>query len=350
MKPAFSILLLLISLVSCNSQEKTANNTETKKSIEKKEDSQIGQYVVKVLEDRNENLWFATIEKGVAKYDGNALKYIDSSNGLPGNFVSDIVEDKNGHLWFGTQFGLSKYDGKVFVTYTEKDGLCDLRIRDLLIDSKRNIWIGTWSGVCTFDGKNFKHFPIPYPEVKTQINTDTKDWITEIMEDSQGNIWFARDNYGVTKYNGKTFTHYLKTDGLYSNNVQVFEEDKQGNIWFGSRVAERDNPDPEKRVGNGGITKFDGKLFTHFPEIKGFNQDDIYEIYRDNSDHLWISTKSDGVYRFDGKVFKNYKVPISIMSMIKDKKGNLWLGGSGGLYMVNLKGKITNVTTHGPWK
>ena len=32
-----------------------------------------------------------------------------------------------------------------------------------------------------------------------------------------------------------------------------------------------------------------------------------------------------------------------------DKKGNLWLGGAGGLYRINLNGKVINVTTNGPW-
>ena len=72
-----------------------------------------------------------------------------------------------------------------------------------------------------------------------------------------------------------------------------------------------------------------------FAKIKGFNNGDVYEIYRDNSGNIWISTTNNGVYRFDGEQFKNYEVPISIMSIAEDQKGNLWLCGAGGLYHIN---------------
>lgn len=112
--------------------------------------------------------------------------------------------------------------------------------------------IGTWGGVYRFDEIPFTHFPIPYPKIESIINDDTKDWITEINEDLDGNIWFALDGYGACKYDGKAFTHFLKKDGLHSNNVTFVEFDYDRNIWFGTRVAEKDNPDPKKQIGKGG--------------------------------------------------------------------------------------------------
>jgi len=38
------------------------------------------------------------------------------------------------------------------------------------------------------------------------------------------------------------------------------------------------------------------------------------------------------------------------MGMKNDKKGNLWLGGAGGLYKINMNGEVINVTTNGPWE
>lgn len=38
------------------------------------------------------------------------------------------------------------------------------------------------------------------------------------------------------------------------------------------------------------------------------------------------------------------------MSMEDDKKGNLWLGGAGGLYKIDKNDNIVNVTTDGPWE
>ncbi|NNE16157.1 MAG: hypothetical protein HKN51_14325 [Saprospiraceae bacterium] len=345
------ILTLLTTLsVSCNSQEKKAGTSKIKNPTEQKSAEQIGQYVVKIFQDSKGSLWFGTLEKGVAKYDGNQLIYLTTKNGLPSNRITNIIEDEFGNLWFGTGAGISKYDGKAFINYSEKDGLCSDMVSNLLIDSKGNFWIGTWGGICKFDGTQFYEFSIPYPKIETKINPDTKDWITSIEEDTKGNIWFGRDGYGASKFDGNSFVHFTTKEGLNSNNVQSITEDKEGNIWIGTRVAEKDNADTTKRNGNGGLNKFDENKFIHFPEINGLNNSDVFTIYNDNSNDLWISSTSNGVFNYKNNEFVNYEVPTSTMSFLKDKKGNIWLGCAGGLYKIDKDGKTTNITTNGPWE
>lgn len=126
-------------------------------------------------------------------------------------------------------------------------------------------------------------------------------------------------------------------------------EDDEGNIWIGTRVAEKDNADASKRFGQGGLNKYNGEKFIHFPEIKGLGENDVYAIYKDNSNDLWFSTTSHGVYSYQNKEFVNYQVPKSTMSFLKDQSGNIWLGCAGGLFRINSKGEILNITTTGPW-
>lgn len=343
------VVFLFMFTTSCNSQEKKVETEEITNQTEQKKASQIGQYVG-VFEDTKGNLWFQTLSKGVAKYDGSKLVYLTMNDGLPSNRIVDIIEDKKGNLWFGTGAGISKFDGKTFTNFSEKDGLCSDMISNLLIDSKGNFWIGTWGGVCKFDGIQFKDFPIPYPNMETQINPDTKDWITSITEDSNGNIWFGRDGFGASKFDGNTFVHYTTKEGLNSSNVQSIVEDNEGNFWIGTRVAEKDNPDPDKRFGKGGLNKFDGEKFIHFPKIEGLSENDVYAIYKDNSNDLWFSTLNKGVYKYTNKAFFNYKVPVPIMGILKDKKGIIWLGCAGGLYKIDHNGIVINVTINGPWE
>jgi ligand-binding sensor domain-containing protein len=346
-----AMLMLTIWTTSCDSQIKDVRINKIDDSVTKETTSQIGTYVISAFEDSKGNLWFGTLEEGIARYDGIQLKYFTKNDGLPSNRVTSVIEDSNGIYWFSTGEGLSKFDGKYFTNFiVKKDQQGSNVVNQLYIDSKGQFWIGTWGGVYKFDGKLFTPFPIPYPKVETFVNEDTKDWITEIKEDAEGNMWFAREGYGACKFDGKSFVNFLKKDGLHSNNVTEIEFDGEGNIWFGTRVAERDNSDPEKRNGKGGINKLVNNKMISFPEIKGLNDGDVFAIYKDGANNIWISTTKNGVYKYDGRDFKNYLVPISITSIEKDRQGIIWLAGAGGLYKINQKEEIVNVTTKGPWK
>lgn len=354
------LLLSLLLVTSCLSQNKAPSLEEGEaNSMNEGLDHlgfQIGEYVIEIFEDSKGNLWFGTLAQGVARYDGHQLKYFTSEDGLNGNRVGSIIEDSDGNLWFGTHSGIAKYDGQTFKRFDERDGLCSNQVSHLLLDQHGTLWIGTWGGVCTFNGSNFVNFPLPKPDIALPPYQATMNWLTDIAEDAEGNMWFARDGYGVCKYDGKSFTHYTKEDGLASNAVRDIQEDHQGNIWFGSRVVEKDHPDPDKRFGSGGLTRYDGEDFISFPDLAGLNKDDVYEIYRDVAGNIWIGTRNQGVYKYDGKQFANYSenntesgFPKSVVSILADSEENIWLGCAGGLFRLNSAG-ILNVTTKGPWE
>ncbi len=353
------LLFAMLFSASCNGQS-NANVLESKNpelKVIPKTDPQIGEYVVEIFEDLKGNLWFGTLAEGAACFDGKTLSYFSTKDGLCGNTVASIAEDKAGNLWFGTHSGLSRYDGKTFTNFTSKEGLCHDRVSHILIDRAGNIWVGTWGGVCRYNGHDFSDFPLPIPDVEVPAYQATKNWVTEIIEDRQGNIWFCRSGYGACKYDGKSFTQFTKEDGLPSNCVQAIHEDRQGNIWFGTRVAERDHPDAGKRTGEGGLSRYDGKIFIQYPGLEGLSKNDVYSIYEDKTGNIWIGATGVGIYRYDGKSFKIYKeidrtdltYSFGVQSILEDRNGTLWFGFSGGLFRFNGSALI-NVTQAGPWE
>jgi ligand-binding sensor domain-containing protein len=180
------LFTILILSNSCTSKDEKVNSNK-KRDLDKVEtESPIGEYVTSIFEDSKGNLWFGTNGNGIARYDGEKLKYFTTKDGLPSDRVTGVVEDSTGILWFKTGEGLSKYDGKKFTNFLVSEDENSNMISILLIDSKNIFWVGTWKGVFKFDGEKFHPFAVPYPEVDTKINEDTKFWITGICEDSRG--------------------------------------------------------------------------------------------------------------------------------------------------------------------
>lgn len=171
---------------------------------------EIGKYVDHVFEDSRGSLWFATREQGLVCYTKGSIAYFSAANGLAGNRVSDITEDRAGNLWFATTDGVSKYDGTQFTNFTAAEGLWDDCAWTVMADRKGNIWVGTVKGVSCFNGYHFTNFYIPDPEVQAFPPKSNTGPVTDITEDKNGNIWFARDGMGVCKFDGKTFVYYTR--------------------------------------------------------------------------------------------------------------------------------------------
>lgn len=295
-------------------------------------DAQIAEYVVGVFEDSKGNLWFGTMTDGAIKYDGSTLTYFTKKDGLPGNTVAGYAEDKNGNIWLATHSGLSRYNGNTFTNYFVGNNSRDNRMSTLLVTRKGDVWVGTWNGVYRYRNDSLEPFALPLPKVSVPPDAATAGWVTEIMEDKEGNIWIGRNGYGLCRYNGNTFTHFTKDDGLPSNNVQTLLQDNEGNIWIGCRKDDKD----------GGLTRYNGKTFTRFPETRGLSNNEVYAIHQDKAGNIWIGANGVGLYKYDGKTFTLYAYTnrkdligpsgYGIQDIREDKNGTLWLGLSGGLF------------------
>lgn len=146
-------------------------------------------------------------------------------------------------------------------------------------------------------------------------------YITCMLQDSIGNIWFGTDGYGLCKYDGVYITTYTQKEGLVSNSITVLEQDNKGNLW----VATKD-----------GLSVFDGERFLQFTEKEGLPGNSIYQMKRDKQDNIWLSSLRGGISKFDGNTITHYFENEGFTSsgavcFFEDSKGNLWFGSETGL-------------------
>ncbi len=109
-------------------------------------------------------------------------------------------------------------------TYSMADGLAGMRIEHIAEDSEGCVWFATWdNGVSRFDGNEFQNF------TKQDGLIDDRTYF--VTQDSQNRLWFGTAN-GVCWYDGSRF-HHLKDDGIAGRDVRCIYEDNEGRVWFG---------------------------------------------------------------------------------------------------------------------
>ncbi|MCC7296962.1 MAG: hypothetical protein IT244_01410 [Bacteroidia bacterium] len=155
--------------------------------------------IFSILQDKNGTIWFAECSaEGISCFDGKALSAIIPYKEI--RRTDRIIEDKQNNLWFATAFkGIGRYDGKTYTQNIFKDQ--DLNgSYSILEDSSGNIWFDTQAGLAFYDGKNLT-------VLTEKDGTNTTDFIP-ILLDKSGNIWFSSKRMQLYKYDGKTFTNF----------------------------------------------------------------------------------------------------------------------------------------------
>lgn len=248
------------------------------------------------------------------------------------DFVNCGLKDSEGNLWFGTNsrgiycyfaHGKSEVVKKAFMHFDQEEGLTTREITALVQDKTGTIWAATGDGAYRFNGERFSRFAIPVDTATSLPNERTPDFITGVRNgfissmlcDKQGNLWFGTMTHGVYRYDGKTFTNFLMDEWIV-----CMAEDKAGNLWFGSQRA-------------GGVYRYDGNSFINLRGKDGLGDNWIRCIVPDRDGSLWIGTRKNGVCHYTGNAFVMFKDDTKICvgsdPILQDKAGNIWFGGCG---------------------
>jgi len=200
-------------------------------------------------------------------------------------------------------------------------------------------------------GKTVKNIDFRFPQFKkgTWKNYITLDGLPSmaihvIYQDHSGMLWFgsgsfsrAKDNGGVSRYDGKKFVNFTTKDGLADNSVWAIHSTPGGVMWFGTY--------------GGGISRYDGKEFKNFTVDYGLAINFVIVIHSSSDGMLWFGT-TDGVSRYDGKKFVNFTkkdglVRNNIKTIHCTPDGVMWFGTYGGVSRYDGKGFINFTTADG---
>lgn len=316
--------------------------------------SELDKAIWHVFQDSKGTYWFGSPGQGLFRWDGTGrtLHQFTAESGLSGNRINKIQEDRFGNLFINTNDGISKFDGRTFTTLRLDESQPALTEWNLGPD---DVWL-TFGGddphAVFYDGTALRKLKVPktpegdafhakwskakYPN----ITWSGYDGYT-MYKDSRGHIWFGSASLGACRFDGKNFAWIGEAELAFNEkNNRTFGtrsiiEDREGKFWI-TVTRHRYEIDPPATSGAtiegpGGMRYIKGPGLPHPTPEGDEDYTFIMSMAKDKAGDLWMATHRAGVWRYDGRELKNYPVlvdgnPITVFSIYADREGALWLG------------------------
>lgn len=175
---------------------------------------------------------------------GSNLRFekLPAEVGFSNTGVNDILEDHRGFLWLATWSGLAKYDGYSVKMYRQQpgntNGLKSNKVTQLYEDSRGNLWAGTnYTGFYRYN-RELDVFE-QYSRDPEDMNSLSNDNVWAIFEGRDGAFWIGTER-GLNRFRPEEgqFVHYMNNPvdsrSLSHNFVYTIAETPDGSLWVGT--------------------------------------------------------------------------------------------------------------------
>ncbi|SDW34430.1 Two component regulator propeller [Hydrobacter penzbergensis] len=289
-----------------------------------------------VYEDFEGRKWIATLRGGInimetkTNYFHTISNTFNSKINVSKDYILSLCEDEQSNVWIGTDGSGLRYWNRARNTYTEfihsgQNSISSNYITNIVRDSKNEIWVSAWSGgVNRYNrsSQGFKHYTCFNPFRNT---IEDKVWL--VYEDKKKRLWASTSNPGFLYTYNRTIDKFELFDTAISN-VQCLAEDKAGNLWGGDYTS---------------LLLIDVNKKRHKIFNLGYP---VRSIYEDKKNNFWIGTEGGGLLLFNRQQGTYKRITTedglphnTILRILEDSRGNLWLSTYNGLCRFNPSAK-----------
>lgn len=355
-------------------------NPQTDKLIQKSKETA---FAWDICEDASGRIYVSSLQEGLICFDQNG-KYIESftsfiDNEGKGDYRINSIYCSNNMIWFGV--GANKLSSLNTKTSEVKNYTNDETsigaIKCISKYTETQLLVGADNGLYIFDILNGKFTRVSSLSDSRGLSDQS---IYSILRDKEGGYWISTSLGGINylAQQTKNFDYYypsFTSTKVIGKVVNDFCEDKDRNIWIGSqdglRVLDNKTQELKQFVPGGKDFKYDVRAllfdgdnlwtgtfgnglkvinmknntvseFYHRRELQNsLCSNDILSLYRGRNNIIYVGT-SWGLCRYnretnDFTTLNYVGSMISVLSMLEDSKGDLWIGtANSGLFRYNL--------------
>ena len=269
------------------------------------EDGSLGQAVYSLYEDTQGNLW-AGAASGLWRWKPGPPKLYALPQPAPG-FIG-LAEDENGVLLINMTGGVSQLVNGRVEPYLPLAGR-KFNSGKLLRDRDGSLWIAT-------HGQSLLHVHQGRADAFTQSDGLSGEWVTNLFEDREGDIWVATLD-GLDRFRDFAVPTISVKQGLSNAVVISVLAANDGSIWLGTID---------------GLNQWKNGQVTVYRKQNGLPDDNIQSLFQDDHGRIFVSTLRGVAYLENSRFIPLNVYPGGIAnpgpmvhSMAADSAGNLWI-------------------------
>ena len=304
-----------------------------------------GESVSSLFEDREGNIWVATVE-GLDRFRDFAIPTFSDQQGFSSRGLFSILAARDGSLWLGASNGLNRWNKGQITIYRNRGwvtcavgprsaespregvrtrgarfgrlptvGCRRIRSYSLFEDHRGQIWVGTQIGVGFLKSDRF----VPIGSVPYGI-------VFAFTEDTAGNVWMSHQEGLFHLFRERVVERIPWTRlGRGQPATALLHDAAHGGLWLGFR--------------DGGVAYFqDGQLRASYSAVEGLGEGMVRGFYIDKNGKLWVPTEG-GLSRIkDGHILtlttQNGLPCNTVHWMMEDDAQSVWLYLSCGLVRI----------------
>ena len=205
-------------------------------------------------------------------------KLFDADKQLSSSFTSQVYLDRDGFIWVATRNGLNWYDGYQFHTIKKEKqpDMASNYVNCITQDNSGLFYMGMYGALQTYDGTHFNNV-----EAKDLDGKVVQCYMTCFLTRSNGEILAGTSGHGVLRIVDKGHAQQLNGALKDIHTVNALLEDRQGHIWIATRSR--------------GLYEYDGKkTYRYFTSEE--ERGSLLRLCLDNDGNIYVGTTNRGAF------------------------------------------------------